>query len=79
LLRNDLASGALKSTAAPVDPASFAAAKVLSGPAVVTDNVTSGSVGLGTAKATQLASETITLDFKLNHPDDGRNHVLFSK
>lgn len=79
LLRNDLASGALKSTAAPVDPASFAAARVLSGPAVVTDNGTSGSVGLGTAKATQLASETITLDFRLNHPDDGRNHVLFSK
>ncbi|WP_408589762.1 LamG-like jellyroll fold domain-containing protein [Novosphingobium sp.] len=79
LLHDDLASGALKSSKPAADPASLTGFKVLGGPAVVTDNGSTGAANLGVAKPTQLASETIALDFKLNHPDDGQTHVLFSK
>lgn len=79
LLAKDLASGALKSNHAAVNPNSLTSDLVFSNTATVTDNGDTGARDLGAAPATKVAQATIALDFVANHPDDGQTHVIFSK
>lgn len=79
LLAKDLAGGKLHSGHAAVDPASLKADVVFSRAAAVVNDGTKGIFEAGKLLATSVAEGTIALDFVANHPDDGRNHVLFSK
>ncbi len=79
LLADDLANGNLASGKAPINPATLASDVAFSRTAAVTDNGVTGAVDAGRVPAMNLRDGTIALDFVANRPDDGRNHVIFSK
>ena len=79
LLAKDLASGSLHSNHALVDAATLKPDLVFNRAGMTLDNGTNGAVELGKLLKTSVAEGTIAVDFTANHPDDGDNHVIFSK